>query len=94
MYAAACSLAPRVTSNATAPGGPWQTPFVESFHARMRDELLNVCHEARAAGPRRRQPTPADHASRAAGSPSASPVRSACSYSETCRRASSGCFLC
>ncbi len=24
------------------PGAPWQNPFVESFHARVRDELLNV----------------------------------------------------
>jgi putative transposase len=24
------------------PGCPWQNPFVESFHARVRDELLNV----------------------------------------------------
>jgi putative transposase len=24
------------------PGAPWQNPFVESFHSRMRDELLNV----------------------------------------------------
>jgi len=24
------------------PGAPWQNPFVESFHARLRDELLNV----------------------------------------------------
>ena len=23
------------------PGCPWQNPFVESFHARVRDELLN-----------------------------------------------------
>jgi transposase InsO family protein len=23
------------------PGAPWQNPFVESFHARVRDELLN-----------------------------------------------------
>jgi putative transposase len=23
------------------PGSPWQNPFVESFHARVRDELLN-----------------------------------------------------
>lgn len=25
-----------------APGSPWQNPFVESFHSRVRDELLNV----------------------------------------------------
>jgi putative transposase len=25
-----------------APGSPWQNPFVESFHARVRDELLDV----------------------------------------------------
>ncbi len=24
------------------PGAPWQNPFVESFHARVRDELLNL----------------------------------------------------
>ena len=24
------------------PGCPWQNPFVESFHARVRDELLNT----------------------------------------------------
>jgi len=24
------------------PGAPWQNPFVESFHARVRDELLNM----------------------------------------------------
>jgi len=24
------------------PGCPWQNPFVESFHARVRDELLNM----------------------------------------------------
>jgi len=24
------------------PGSPWQNPFVESFHARVRDELLDV----------------------------------------------------
>ena len=24
------------------PGAPWQNPFVESFHARVRDELLNT----------------------------------------------------
>lgn len=24
------------------PGAPWQNPFVESFHARVLDELLNV----------------------------------------------------
>ena len=24
------------------PGAPWQNGFVESFHARVRDELLNV----------------------------------------------------
>ena len=23
------------------PGCPWQNPFVESFHSRVRDELLN-----------------------------------------------------
>jgi putative transposase len=24
------------------PGSPWETPFVESFNGRARDELLNV----------------------------------------------------
>jgi putative transposase len=24
------------------PGSPWQNPFVESFHSRVRDELLDV----------------------------------------------------
>lgn len=24
------------------PGSPWQNPYVESFNARMRDELLNT----------------------------------------------------
>ncbi len=24
------------------PGSPWQTPWVESFNGRARDELLNV----------------------------------------------------
>ena len=24
------------------PGAPWQNPFVESFHSRVRDELLNL----------------------------------------------------
>ena len=24
------------------PGSPWQNPFVESFHSRVRDELLAV----------------------------------------------------
>jgi transposase InsO family protein len=24
------------------PGSPWQNPFVESFHSRVRDELLNL----------------------------------------------------
>jgi transposase InsO family protein len=23
------------------PGAPWQNPFAETFHARLRDELLN-----------------------------------------------------
>jgi transposase InsO family protein len=31
------------------PGAPWQNPFVESFHARVRDELLNVEQFASAA---------------------------------------------
>ena len=35
----------RQSATATAfiePGSPWQNPFVESFHSRVRDELLNV----------------------------------------------------
>ena len=24
------------------PGSPWQNPFVETFHSRVRDELLDV----------------------------------------------------
>ncbi len=24
------------------PGSPWQNPYVESFHSRVRDELLDV----------------------------------------------------
>jgi len=24
------------------PGAPWQNPFVESFHSRVRDELLDL----------------------------------------------------
>ncbi len=24
------------------PGAPWHNPFVESFHSRVRDELLNL----------------------------------------------------
>jgi putative transposase len=24
------------------PGSPWQNPFVESFHSRVRDQLLDV----------------------------------------------------
>jgi putative transposase len=24
------------------PGSPWQNPFVESFHSRVRDELLDA----------------------------------------------------
>jgi putative transposase len=32
----------RTDSAFIEPGAPWQNPFVESFHARVRDELLNV----------------------------------------------------
>ena len=35
----------RVQRDRTAyiePGSPWQNPFVESFHSRVRDELLDV----------------------------------------------------
>jgi putative transposase len=35
----------RFSRTATAyidPGSPWQNPFVESFHSRVRDELLDV----------------------------------------------------
>lgn len=30
-----------VAEKAIEPGCPWQNPFVESFHSRVRDELLN-----------------------------------------------------
>jgi transposase InsO family protein len=36
------------------PGSPWQNPFVESFHSRVRDELLDVeefsCPSTRQSG--------------------------------------------
>ncbi len=32
----------RVTTRYIDPGAPWQNAYVESFHARLRDELLNV----------------------------------------------------
>jgi putative transposase len=35
----------RFSKTATAyiePGSPWQNPYVESFHSRVRDELLDV----------------------------------------------------
>src|SRR5262249_45202353 len=35
----------RLSNTATAyiePGSPWQNPYVESFNARLRDELLNA----------------------------------------------------
>ena len=35
----------RFSHTATAyiePGSPWQNPFVESFHSRVRDELLDI----------------------------------------------------
>ena len=31
-----------VATSYIEPGSPWQNPFVESFNARVRDELLNV----------------------------------------------------
>jgi putative transposase len=31
-----------VTTGYIEPGSPWQNPFVESFNARVRDELLNI----------------------------------------------------
>ncbi len=31
-----------VSTSYIEPGSPWQNPFVESFNARVRDELLNV----------------------------------------------------
>jgi len=41
----ACSAAWRCKSSETTlfiePGGPWENRYVESFNARMRDELLN-----------------------------------------------------
>jgi putative transposase len=36
-----CRLA-RTNTAYIEPGAPWQNPFVESFHARLRDELLNI----------------------------------------------------
>jgi putative transposase len=30
------------TTSYIDPGAPWQNPFVESFHSRVRDELLNL----------------------------------------------------
>jgi putative transposase len=30
------------TTSHIDPGAPWQNPFVESFHSRVRDELLNL----------------------------------------------------
>lgn len=32
----------KVTTRYIDPGAPWQNGYVESFHARLRDELLNV----------------------------------------------------
>ena len=51
-----CDNGPEITANALIdwcraqstdtsyidPGAPWQNPFVESFHSRVRDELLNL----------------------------------------------------
>ncbi len=51
-----CDNGPEMTANALIdwcaaqstltsyidPGAPWQNPFVESFHSRVRDELLNL----------------------------------------------------
>lgn len=31
-----------MTTSYIDPGSPWQNPFVESFHSRVRDELLNL----------------------------------------------------
>ncbi|MEJ7891608.1 MAG: IS3 family transposase [Solirubrobacteraceae bacterium] len=36
-----CATAGTATSYID-PGAPWQNPFVESFHSRVRDELLNL----------------------------------------------------
>ncbi len=41
-----CRFQDRTESAFIAPGAPWQNGFVESFHARVRDELLNVEHFA------------------------------------------------
>jgi putative transposase len=30
------------TTTYIEPGSPWENPFVESFNARVRDELLNI----------------------------------------------------
>ena len=34
--------AQHTTTSYIDPGAPWQNPFVESFHSRVRDELLDV----------------------------------------------------
>jgi putative transposase len=34
--------AQHTTTSYIDPGAPWQNPFVESFHSRVRDELLNL----------------------------------------------------
>jgi transposase InsO family protein len=36
-----CALQ-RTTTSYNDPGAPWQNAFVESFHSRVRDELLNL----------------------------------------------------
>lgn len=36
-----CSAQDTLTSYID-PGAPWQNPFAESFHSRVRDELLNL----------------------------------------------------
>ena len=50
------------------PGAPWQNPFVESFHSRVRDELLNLelfscLAEAQVAQGGWRMPSPSGSAS-------------------------------
>ena len=66
------------------PGSPWQNPYVESFNARLRDELLNVevftcLEEARVLAADWRTDYNANHPHSALGmmSPGASPPRCA-----------------
>jgi hypothetical protein len=44
--ALADECAGRVGLSFIDPGCPWQNPYVESFHGRLRDECLNLHHFA------------------------------------------------